>query len=100
MSQLVIIEDSTILSMLSNKSFADTIPCFANRKNVFAGSSGGCGACARKKQQKQREELVKIKTCLASMSPEKKAELKSKLNAQQVRVVYVNSAGQTVNITF
>lgn len=100
MAQTVVIEDSTILSMLNNKDLVDSIPCFANRRNVFNTNGGGCGACARKRQQKQREELIKIKTCLAAMSPEKKNELKAKLGAQQLKIVYVNSGGQTVNMTF
>ena len=100
MAQVVVVEDSTILSMLNNASLVEAIPCLANRKNVFTNSGGGCGSCARKRQQKQREELVKIKTCLAAMSPEKKTLLKQRLNAQQLKIVYVNSAGQTVQMTF
>lgn len=100
MPQIVVIEDSTILTMLNTKELTDSIPCLMNRKNAFISASGGCGSCARKRQQKQRDELVKIKTCLATMSPEKKNELKKKLNAQQLRIVYVNSSGQTVQMTF
>lgn len=100
MAQIVTIDDSTIMSMLNNKSLTEAIPCLTNRKNVFTNNGGGCGSCARKRQQKQREEMVKIKTCLASMSPEKKTVLKQRLNAQQLRIVYVNSAGQTVQMTF
>ena len=100
MASIVVIEDSTIMSMLANKTLADTIPCFTNKKNLFASGNGGCGSCARKRQQKQREELAKIKTCLASLSPEKKAELKKHFGADQLRVVYVNNGGQTVQMTF
>jgi hypothetical protein len=100
MANLVVIEDSTILSMLANKPLADSIPCFLNKKTLFSANRGGCGSCARKRQQKQREELAKIKTCLASLSPEKKAELKKHFGADQLRVVYVNNAGQTVQMTF
>lgn len=100
MAGMVVIEDSTILSMLANKTLADKIPCLLNKKNLFTSGKGGCGSCARKRQQKQREELAKIKTCLASLSPEKKAELKAHFGADQFRVVYVNNAGQTVQMTF
>lgn len=101
MNRMVVIEDSTILSLLNNKDLAKAIPCLANRRESFLNQSGGgCGSCARKRQQKQREELIRIKTCLASMSPEKKNDLKARLNAQQLRIVYVNSAGQTIQMTF
>jgi hypothetical protein len=100
MAALVVIEDGTILSMLANKTLANSIPCFTGRKNIFGGAGGGCGACARKRQQKQREELTKIKMCLAALSPEKKAELKTHVGAEQLRIVYVNNAGQTVQMTF
>jgi len=100
MPSIVVIEDSTILSMLANKTLADSIPCFTNKKNIFTAKNGGCGSCARKRQVKQREELAKIKMCLAALSPEKKAELKKHFGAEQLRIVYVNNAGQTVQMTF
>ena len=100
MPNIVVIEDSTILSMLANKTLADSIPCLVNKKNVFTSPTGGCGACARKRQAKQREEMTKIKTCLAALSPEKKKELKKHFGAEQLRVVYVNNSGQTVQMTF
>lgn len=100
MAALVVIEDSTIMSMLANKELVNKIPCLLNKKNLFETSKGGCGSCARKRLAKQREEMRKIKTCLASLSPEKKTELKQHFGAEQLRVVYVNNAGQTVQMTF
>lgn len=100
MPNVVVIDDSTILSMLANKTLADSIPCLVNKKNLFTSGKGGCGSCARKRQAKQREEFVKIKTCIAALSPDKKNELKRHFGAEQLRVVYVNNAGQTVQMTF
>lgn len=100
MPGIIVLEDSTVLSMLANKTLVDSIPCLFNKKNIFTSGKGGCGSCARKRQVKQREELAKIKTCLAALSPEKKAELKKHFGADQLRVVYVNNAGQTVQMTF
>ena len=100
MNALAVLEDSTILSLLNNKEIVAAIPCFANKSSIFSQSGGGCGACARKRQQRQRTELLKIKTCLAALSPEKQEVLKKKLNAKKIRVVYVNSAGQTTQTDF
>jgi len=99
MAQQVVIEDSTILSLINNDKVANQIPCFTNKRNIFAGVKGGCGSCARKRLKKQQEEMAKIKSCLISLSPEKKELLKKVLNAQQIVVVYTNSAGQVTKVT-
>lgn len=100
MNNLVTIEDSTILSMLRDSAYAQTIPCLFNKAAVFSPSNINCGACARKRQERQRSEMAKIKSCLAALSPEKKNELKRLMNAAKIRVTYVNSGGQVVQLTF
>lgn len=98
--QLVVVDDGLILSLLQDNEFATQIPCLYNKKEIFRTSSGGCGACARKKQERQRKEMATIKMCLAGMSAEKKEALKKKLNAEQIRIMYVNAGGQVVQLTF
>jgi hypothetical protein len=100
MRDLVVIEDSTILSMINDVQYSSTIPCLANKKDVFRTSAGGCGTCARKRQEKQRYEMARIKSCLAGLSTEKKAELKRLLDTDKVRVVFVNGGGKVVQLTF
>jgi hypothetical protein len=100
MAQQVVVEDGTILSLLNNQAAVQAIPCLANKKNLFGGGGGGCGSCARKRAAKQREEMAKIKACLVALSGEKQAQLKQILNAQQIKIVYTNSAGQTLSTTF
>jgi hypothetical protein len=100
MNQLVVIDDSLILSLTQDNSFAAQIPCLYNKKDVFKTGLSGCGACARKKQAQQRSEMSKIKICLAGLSVEKRALLKQKLNAEQVRIFYVDATGKTVQLTF
>lgn len=99
MAQKVVIEDSTILSLINNDKVASQIPCFTNKKDIFTGIKGGCGSCARKRMKKQQEEMAKIKSCLIALSPEKKELLRTVLNAQQLVVVYTNSAGQVTKVT-
>ena len=99
MAQQVVIEDSTILSLINNDKIASQIPCFTNKKNTFTAIKGGCGACARRRMKKQQEEMAKVKSCLISLSPEKKELLKTVLNAQQLVVVYTNNAGQVTKVT-
>jgi hypothetical protein len=101
MTQQVVLEDSTILSLLQNETLATQIPCFSNKKSLFQGvRGGGCGACARKRMKKQQEEMAKIKSCLVALSVEKKELLKNTLNTKQIKVVYTNTSGQTTSVTF
>lgn len=100
MASLVVVDDGTIASLIMNSSISSSIPCLTNKKGLLGNASSGCGSCARKRQQKVREEYAKIKSCLVALSPEKKQELKKYLNADSVRVVFTNNAGQTVQMTF
>ena len=100
MASIVVIEDGTIASLIMNSTIANSIPCLTNKKGLLGNASNGCGSCARKRQQKVREEYAKIKSCLAAMSPDKKEELKKHLNAERIRVVFTNNGGQTAQITF
>lgn len=100
MAELVTIEDSTILTMINDSAFAQAIPCLFNKAPLFTKASGGCGACARKRQQRQRDEMAKIKSCLAALSVENKNKLKKLLGATKVRVVYSRPGGEVVQLTF
>ena len=100
MAQLVVIDDGLILSLLNDNEFVAKIPCLYNKKEIFRTAAGGCGTCARKREERQRKEMATIKMCIAGMSSDKKNELKKKLNAEQLRIVYVNGGGQVVQLNF
>lgn len=100
MAGLVVIEDSTIYSLVQDAKFSEVIPCLANKRDIFSVTRSGCGTCAKKRQEKQRTEMAKIKTCLAGMSNDKKIEFKKLLGAEQVRVIFINASGQVVQLTF
>jgi hypothetical protein len=100
MAKVVVIEDGTIFMMLNDPKFATEISCLFGKRDVFKTSTGGCGACARKRSAKRMAELTKIKSCLAALSQEKRTILKNLLDAETVRVVYTNSGGQVVQVNF
>lgn len=100
MRDMVVLEDSTIISLLNDANYSQTIPCFYNKRDLFKTTGNGCGACAHKRQEKRRSAMAQIKSCLAGMSSEKKTQLKSLLDTKKVRVVYVNAGGQVVQMTF
>lgn len=97
---VVTIEDSTIFTMLNDPKMAAEIPCLIGKRDIFRNTNTGCGACAKKKQARRREELARIKTCLAALSTEKKNLLKQWLNAAQIRVVYISAGGKVTQMTF
>jgi hypothetical protein len=99
-AKLVVIEDGTILSMLQDPAFNETIPCLFGKKDIFKTPIGSCGSCMQKKQSRRREEMAKIKSCLAGLSTDKRNLLKKLFDADQIRVVYSNAAGQVVQMTF
>lgn len=100
MTPLVVIEDSTILSMLNDANFVSQIPCLQNKIEIFRQGNAGCGACARKRQQNQRKEMAALKACIGNLSADKKAALKQLLNAQKVRVAFARPDGEIVQLTF
>lgn len=99
MTDIVVIEDSTILSLIKDPAYESAIPCFAGKRDAFK-SGGGCGSCAAKRRARQKQTMAGIKSCLAALSPEKKTELKSLLNTRQIRVTYTNASGKIVQMTF
>ena len=100
MRKLVVLDDSVIISLIHDPKYMEIIPCFFNKREIFANRNIGCSSCAQKRKEKQRSEMAQIKSCLASMSPEKKNELRKLLDTEQSRVVYINGAGQVTQLTF
>ena len=100
MRDLVVLEDSTIAEMVRNDKFVNAIPCLVNQAQIIAPKSTGCGACARKRAEQQKNAFARIKTCLAGLSAAKKTELKELLDAKNIRLVFATATGQISNITF
>lgn len=99
MNGLVVLDDGAIVRLTYDGRISASIPCLMNKRDLFR-VGGTCGACARKKQEKQLGELAKIKRCLAGMSDDKKHELKKYLNADKVRIFYANAENKIVQLTF
>jgi hypothetical protein len=100
MVDMLVIEDSTIASMVQKPEFVNAIPCLVNQKSVVVPSHTGCGSCARRKSEAQRSAIANIKTCLIGLSSEKKAELKTLLNTKQVKIAFSTASGQVTFATF
>jgi hypothetical protein len=100
MSKIVVIEDGTIFTMIADQQLATEIPCLQGKKDIFKGTSSGCGSCAKQRNARRRDEINKIKACIAALSAEKRAKLKTWLAADQVRIMHANAAGQVIQVNF
>lgn len=100
MNNIVVIEDSTIVSMAGDERFNQTIPCLMNQASAVVPAATGCGSCARKRAEAARQAIGRVKACLADMSSEKKTELKQLLNTQKVKLVFTTATGQVSSVTF
>jgi hypothetical protein len=99
MERLVTLDDGMIVQLAYDSQLSAQIPCLTNKRDLFR-VGGACGACAKRKQGKQLEELVKIKRCLAAMSDDHKHALKKYLKADKVRLFYANVEKKVVQLTF
>lgn len=100
MVDLVVIEDSAILSMLNDVKFTSEIPCLQNKIEIFKAGPTPCGSCAQKRKARQREAMAALKACLSNLSADKKAVLKKLLDAKKVRIVFARPDGEIVQLTF
>jgi hypothetical protein len=99
MNGLVVLDDNAVVRLTYDGRASVSIPCLMNKRDMFR-VGGTCGACARKKQEKQLNELAKIKRCIATMADDKKHELKKYLGADKVRIFYANAENKIVQLTF
>ncbi len=87
--ELGVIEDGTVLKLASNKSVVNEFPFLAP---VARLGVGGCGGCARRRQQ--AAQLVNAaKIAIVQLPAAKKNRLKVILQAKQLRVHYYQAVG-------
>ena len=99
MAKVVVIEDATIARMVSDPAFA-SIPCLAGKKEIVLPGATGCGSCAKARAEKQKQAIRDIKTCLATMSPEHRTNIKKLLDAEQIKIISASHTGQLLTVTY
>lgn len=100
MHDIVVIEDSTIMSMVKNEAFTSAFPCLQGQASILEPANTGCGMCARRRQEAQRRALAGIKTCLGGLDSAGQQKLKELLNTQQIKVIFTSATGQVSSVTF
>jgi len=99
MPNLVVIENATITQMLGDPKMVKALPCLRIASNAAQQPRAGCGKCGRKNRQ-QAADYTEIKRCIAGLASEGKRTLKNLLDANKIRIIYVNGRGRIIKLTF
>lgn len=86
--RLVVVDDAQLAGMAANPQFVSAFPFLASvaQAGKARGGCGGCGRAARDRAQVYES----AKAALANLGADGKRRLKQLLNAQSVRIRYVD----------
>jgi hypothetical protein len=96
--ELLIIDDNTIMTMLSSQAFLDEFPAVKTAANAIRTLSS-CGRCQAKTQTDRSQIMNTLKSSLVTTSGPQLAKLKRLLNAKQLRL-RVPQGNKLVEYTF
>jgi len=99
MKNNVVIDNSTILTLVHNPGIARQIPCLAGKAGLFR-TGGGCGACAARRNKKKAAALQNIKSCLIALSVEKRDVLKKFLDAKTITIMTADANNNVTRVNF
>jgi len=93
---VVHLEEGILVSMAVNEKFRQAFP-FLQTINAARSTQKTC--CGRKTAQNW-QELDQVKQQIAGLDSERKRQLKQLLNAEEVRLVYRDASGRTIQLSF
>lgn len=99
---LLTIEDSTIKAMMADIRIMALLPCLAGPKqNLESTDPGGkeCKRCQAEKKQIIADAMRTAKQCITGVRGQRLTDLKSMLNASQLRVYVKNASGKRTAYT-
>lgn len=99
MRDLLVLEDSTIGSMLKSAQYRMVLPCLENAFKQSKSLTVGCGTCRKQVRQDQRGILRQAKECIKNANAGQVNELKRLLKTKRYRLVETTN-GRTVKTTF
>ena len=98
--KLLYIDDNVLTSLGNNNVFLRDFPFLRLVRSANKGKSG-CGGCGSGASNKKRAEVYQaVKRNISQLSAGKKNRLKELLKTKQIRVVYRNAGGKTIQLTF
>lgn len=97
---LVVIDEATLRSMLSNSKYCALIPCFNDVNAALRKSAANCNRCGRVVKDEQAGIVARGFACIRELVPEKRTELKKLLDTKKYRIWYRNNSGIVVKMTY
>lgn len=101
-SNLVVIEDATIRSMMQDPKVMDALPCLKGPKTQLDSIKKGgtnCQRCQAERKQIAGDALRTARACIKSARGERLDTIKKALGTRQIRVVAKNAKGRKVKYT-
>lgn len=96
---LLEVKEATVLSLMGNPAFLELVPCLKAAAIVASQAKSSCGPCARKKANVAKQTAANGLRCLAGLRGAKLAEVKTFLNARQLRFWATSASGARVKYT-
>ncbi len=102
MTNLLIVEDSSIKAMMVDPRIMAFLPCLATAQRQLGSIKKGkknCQRCKAEKSQIVGDAMNQAKTCLRSLRGGRLTKLKKLLGTRQIRIIARNGRGQRVKYT-
>lgn len=99
---LLTIEDATIKAMMVDPRIMQILPCLSGPKQQIDGTVPGgkdCARCQAEKKQIVGDAMRNAKLCIVGTRGSKLQELKTLLNARQLRVYTRSASGKKTAYT-
>lgn len=101
MTNLLIVEDSTLRAMFADPRLVQLVPCLqSSQTQLDTLKSPNCPRCEAKKRQLAASAMQAAKNCLRSLRGPQLAEVKAILGTRQLRVTTRAGSGKRVTYTF
>ncbi len=97
-TKLVVIEDTTITSLLTNPKLLSEIPALKAAASVKNAGSPTCKPCARSAAAKAYN-YSHVKKVISNLRGEPLARIKKELGAERIRIIVRSDSGKLVQIT-
>lgn len=99
---LVVIDDGMLRVLITDSRFQQLLPCLRNADIALTTvnpSIPGCVRCKRKKAKIVASAMAEARRCVAGARGTRLSQLKSLLNAKQIRIHSPNAAGRIIKFT-
>lgn len=100
MIDMLVLEDRTIRSLLSDIRITALLPCLESVNRGLESMAKGCGKCGQQTRRDASRFLQAARQCIGDSPSATKGRLKQLLNTRQLRLQFRNGTGQIVTYTY